>query len=128
MNGPAPTCRWTKTRRFLVRSCRLLTVPSWGSLRSGASTIITNGARPERPSRRAAATTNASRRARCEGHGPLRHPHPVASFNTGTDDPPRHRLPTGKTIDGLHGAHAFRSRHLLISADRLSGRHNYHEE
>src|SRR6266571_95479 len=50
-NGPAPTCRSTRTRRFLVRSCLPAMAPSWRSPRSGAFIIGTNGARPERSSR-----------------------------------------------------------------------------
>ena len=44
--------RWTRTRRFLVRLCRPVMATSWRSPRPGASTIGTNGARPERPSHR----------------------------------------------------------------------------
>ena len=47
-NSPARTCRWTKTRRFLVRSCRPATAPSsWRSRKSAGSIIDTNAARPE---------------------------------------------------------------------------------
>jgi hypothetical protein len=49
-NGPARTYRWTKIRRFLGRSCRPATAPSWRSRRSVASIIGTSGARPERRS------------------------------------------------------------------------------
>ena len=47
-NGPALTWRWTRTRPFLVLSCRLATAPSSRSQRSEVSTIGTNAARPER--------------------------------------------------------------------------------
>ena len=43
-------CRWTKTHRFLARSRRPATAPSWRFRRSVASISDTNGARPDRPS------------------------------------------------------------------------------
>jgi len=46
-NGPARTCRWTRTHRFLAWSRLPAMATSWRSPRLGASIIGTNGARPD---------------------------------------------------------------------------------
>ena len=79
--------RWTRTRRFLVRLCRPVMATSWRSPRPGASTIGTNGARPERPSHRP--LVRHERPALTPTHGPAAvATHQPSDVQSGRDRPP----------------------------------------
>ena len=113
----ARICRWTKTRRFLVRSPRPAMAPSWRFRRLVAFIIDTNGARPERPA-------DGQARSSCYENTPgvrsltkvatVANTQIVAVFQPaqGRRAQRRQRRPTGKQIDGARDS--VRGAHVLI--------------
>jgi hypothetical protein len=134
-NGPARTCRWTKIRRFLVRSRHRAMGPSWQSRKSVDFTIDTSGARPEHGrvagTRR---TSGAYRRARSCRTAIVR-PHPlrlvatVAIFSVCPFSAPSTNVSSPSTNGTRHLERPrtprsdCKSGMRIREADGLSGRH-----